>query len=136
MSKADVFLHVVWTTFRRQPLVPTEWEQRLHRTIEARCAKWRCPSIAIGGTADHIHLVMRLHPTVTISRVIGEAKGLSSHLMTHGLQPDRFFGWQDGYWAVSLSPEDLSAVIAYVTNQREHHSTNNLLDHLEPIEAR
>jgi REP element-mobilizing transposase RayT len=135
MSKTALFLHVVWTTYRRRPIIPSLLEGQIHRTIEAKCAELRCSVIAIGGTDDHVHMLMRLHPTVPLSRVVGEAKGLSSHLMSHDLQRGRFFGWQDGYYGASISREDLSSVVEYILDQKSHHAENQVLGHLEPPEA-
>jgi REP element-mobilizing transposase RayT len=77
--------------------------------------------IAIGGDLDHVHLLVRLAPSVAVSQLVGEVKGASSHLMTHEIAIGNEFKWQGGYGAFTVSPRALAKVADYVKNQKAHH---------------
>jgi REP element-mobilizing transposase RayT len=131
MSKTEMFVHLVWSTHHRKPVIPLAFEERIHRAIDAKCAGLRSPRIAVGGTDDHIHLLARLHPMVRVAQLAGEVKGLASYLISHKFLPGRPFNWQEGYYAVTVSPDDVSMVVGYISDQRAHHAANHLLHHLE-----
>ena len=58
-----MFVHLVWATWRRTPLISEAIEKWLYGAIRTRCLKLGCPVVAVGGTADHVHLLVELHPS-------------------------------------------------------------------------
>jgi len=76
-------------------------------------------SLAIGGTTDHVHILLSLPGTITIAKAVGLIKGNSSKwLGQKDVQP---FAWQEGYAAFSVSKNVINKVSAYIHNQKEHH---------------
>ena len=101
-----MFVHLVWATWRRTPLISEAIEKRLYGAIRTRCLKLACPVVAVGGTADHVHLLVELHPSTPVAQLVGEAKGFSSFVMTHEIASGRFFRWQERYHqAARIIPE-------------------------------
>ncbi len=135
MARIDVFVHLVWSTWRRLQVIAEASEGQRHAAMAARCVSERCPPPAVGGVADHVHLLVRLDPSVPIARLVDAVKGTSSYLMNHEISPGRRFRWQERYGAVSLAPDDVPAVERYVREQRSHHRVSQLLDELEPTDA-
>ena len=133
-GRIEMFVHVVWATWRRLPLVDDSVAERLHEMIRKKCVELGCPPVAVGGIADHVHLLVRLHPSVAVARLVGEAKGISSFLMNHELRPGGSFRWQERYDAITVAPDDLPAVERYVNRQPLHHGTRQLLCDFEPAE--
>jgi REP element-mobilizing transposase RayT len=129
--RSELFVHAVWATWRRSWLIDESIEGPLHHAIGVKCLHHGCRVVAIGGTGDHVHLLVEIRPTVRTSRLVGEAKGFSSYLMTHEIAPRRFFRWQEGYGAKSVAPEDLAVVERYVRRQRIHHREQALRRELE-----
>ena len=74
-------LHLVWGTHERLPCITPEIERPVHRCIEGEARALGCDVLAIGGTADHVHLVVKLPTTVTIARLAQQVKGVSSHFV-------------------------------------------------------
>ena len=109
-------------------------EGDLYRAIGAKCVELRCSPLAIGGTADHVHLLTRLHPAIHVARLAAEAKGSSSHAVTHQLARGSRFRWQNGYGAFSISLDDLPAVESYVRDQKRRHALGGVEPELERIE--
>ncbi len=70
-------LHIVFVTkYRRTTLTP-EILNALRETL----TDWRCTLIEFGGEADHVHLVISLHPALNISILIDTLKSASSRRM-------------------------------------------------------
>jgi REP element-mobilizing transposase RayT len=123
---------LVWATWDRLPLLVGEVETCAHRGIGATCARLGSEVTALGGVADHIHLLLRLPLTLSVAELVGQVKGATSHLLTHEVLTDgSFFKWQGSYGAVSVSPRHLPVVAAYVTHQRTHHAEGSLRAGLE-----
>jgi putative transposase len=87
--------------------------------------------LAIGGIEDHIHMLVRLAPTITVARLVGEVKGASSHAITHAIRPADFFKWQGSYGAFTISQRSVCQVCAYILNQKAHHADSTLINALE-----
>ena len=131
-SGIAVYVHLIWATWDRLPLLKQDVERAIHRSIAATCRDLRAELVAVGGVEDHVHLLVGLPATVSIAELVGKVKGASSHLATHRLLSNgEFFKWQGAYGAVSISPRHLSKVADYIARQREHHAANSLLAGLE-----
>ena len=86
------------------------------------CAKEQgVKAIAIGGMPDHIHMLVSIPATITISDFIKNTKVWSSKWLKSLGDSYRGFAWQDGYGAFSVSHSVIPATINYIANQAEHH---------------
>jgi len=130
-SYTELYVHCVWSTWDRLPLITPDIEPQIYAALAAKCQELTCVPLAIGGIADHVHVLARIAPTLTIARLIGELKGSSSHLTTHALRPGAFFKWQGAYGAFTISKRSVVLVQAYILNQKTRHSTGSLLTDLE-----
>ena len=72
------YLHTVWATWDRLPLICEAVETRLYSTISEKCSQLKCKPLAVGGVEDHVQLLVRLHGSVAVARLVKEVKG--SHL--------------------------------------------------------
>jgi REP element-mobilizing transposase RayT len=92
----------------------------------------RAMPIAIGGTSDHVHLLVGLRGTHAVADIVKDVKTASNGWIkdTCSLPP---FGWQDGYAALSVGWDRRNTVVAYIANQEEHHRTWSSKDELESI---
>jgi putative transposase len=100
-----ITVHCVFSTKNRLPLV-TEPE---HLWIYLRgIARNRgVDTLAIGGTANHVHKLIALSRRVTLSDLMRDLKANSSRHMN---EKHRGFAWQDGYAAISVSPSQIDNV--------------------------
>jgi putative transposase len=134
---SEINLHVTWHTKESLPLLTETVEPLFHRYIQQRLINEKGIFIhEIGGIETHIHLVVTVPPTITISEWIGQLKGASSHEVNQqvGLR-DKTLQWQTGYGVVSFGTGDLDWVKGYVRNQRQHHAEGKTCDRLERITA-
>jgi putative transposase len=132
-TQIGIFIHLVWGTWDRLPLLSSEIEQGVYRAISAKCAELGVQIVTIGGVEDHIHLLIRLPATLRIADLVKEIKGASSHLATHGpsLAPSQIFKWQGAYAAFSVSPRQVLQVRDYIARQKEHHLAGSLTSEWE-----
>jgi putative transposase len=129
-SHTEVYIHYVWATWDRDPLISDDIEKRLHNCIRARCRDLQAHVHAVNGMPDHVHLVIRLPATLSIAEIAGDIKGASSHFATHVLGAADF-KWQGAYYAEGVCRDALDTVIAYVENQKKHHQDKSLRNEWE-----
>jgi putative transposase len=130
-SLVEIYLHLVWATWDRQPCISADIESDVYSAILDKCRTYRCTVLAIGGIEDHVHLLVRTSHQMDISAMVRDAKGSSSHLVTTVLKPNDFFRWQGGYGAFSIDPRSVGRVTEYIQNQKTHHAENTTPAYLE-----
>jgi putative transposase len=114
------------------PLIrDAELERRLWRTIQHEAETLGCSVLAIGGMPDHVHLVLVQPPSLSVSKLLNQLKGVSSSVARAQLGTETFFKWAEGYSAFSLSSTHCQHAIMYVEKQKEHHSLDQLWEHWE-----
>jgi putative transposase len=132
---SEINLHITWHTKDSAPSLTPELEAVAHRDVRQRV--FDTPGAIfheIGGTVTHVHLAVSVPPTLTISDWIGQLKGGSSHAVNgHVSGRVEKFAWQEGYGVVSLATKNLSGIVAYVQNQKEHHANHTTRETLERI---
>jgi len=84
---------------------------------------------------DHVHLLVRLLPTVKVSEFIGQVKGATAFRANRDLNPKFKLVWQEGYGVLTLRRDELESVSRYIDNQEEHHRTGRLSKLLETVDA-
>jgi len=93
-------------------------QERLWPYMTGICKNHDMLPFAVGGMPDHVHVLFRLPPTLALARAITLIKSNSSKWMgEHG----RYFAWQEGYGAFSVSSSSISSVIKYIDGQELHH---------------
>ena len=131
-SLSRLFVHLVWATWDRFPLLTPAIQPHIYRCLQAECARLRVELIAIGGMDDHVHLLVRLPPALSVAALVKQLKGASSHLANHEVPKPVGFRWQAGYGAFSVSGRLVPRVREYIENQEEHHRLGTTLRAYEP----
>jgi REP element-mobilizing transposase RayT len=78
-------------------------------------------ALSIGGTTDHVHVLLSLPTTSTVAKAVQLIKGGSSKWVHDTFEGLREFAWQEGYGAFSVSASLLEETIRYIENQSGHH---------------
>ena len=120
-SLSLVILHLIFSTKDRFPCLDPITRQNLHAYLGSVARNSTCEAYRVGGTADHVHLAVRLCRTLTIAELIEELKTSSSKWIKKQRPGLHRFSWQRGYGAFSVGTNDLDALITYIANQEEHH---------------
>lgn len=129
-SLSHVILHISFSTKGRKRWINAEIEPRLHAYMATLCKNEGCHAYRVGGVEDHVHIVVTLSRTTTISKLIEIVKSRSSGWIKTQGENYRTFAWQTGASSFSVSPKDLDAVVKYVANQHEHHKQESFQDEL------
>jgi REP element-mobilizing transposase RayT len=127
----QLYVHFVWATWDRLPLITPEVEGPLYRAMTAKAHELKCDTVAIGGMMEHAHVLVRFPTTLAVATFAKEVKGNSSHFMTHVLRPEQFFKWQGAYGAFTVSKREIDTVASYILRQKVHHAENSLIEDWE-----
>ncbi len=112
--------HLVFSTKGRVPSIDIDWQSDFHAYLGGTIRGLGGVPEAIGGIADHVHLLVGLKATHCLADVMRELKKAAS-IWVHEKIGAGDFAWQEGYAAFTVSPTALEAVKEYVANQEEHH---------------
>jgi len=127
------YIHLVFSTKHRQPLIHPPVEEELHSYLGGICKNIGCQPIKVGGYTDHIHMLFMLSQKIALMKVVEEVKSHSSKwVKTKGEGYENFY-WQDGYGAFSVYPNEIDRVITYIANQKQHHSKKTFQDEYRSI---
>jgi putative transposase len=122
-SLSDIILHIVFSTKNRQPWIQLSIEEELYRYICGVCRNLSCPIIKINGVEDHIHILLQLGRTRSLSELVSEIKSSSSRWIKTKGATYSDFAWQGGYGVFSVSRPNLDGAMNYLSSQKEHHKT-------------
>ena len=112
--------HVVFSTKGREPMIPPSWREQLHAYLGRVAANVDAVPQIIGGTGDHVHLLLGLRATHSLAEVVRRIKAVSSTWVHEDIKLPAF-AWQEGYGAFTVSASKRQAVHDYIANQEEHH---------------
>lgn len=115
-------VHVVFSTKHRRPWLAGEWRGSLHAYLGGCLKSLEAVPEAIGGTADHVHLLIGLRAKHSPSDIVREIKKASNGFVRDEMGV-RDFAWQEGYAVISVSPRDKAMIVNYIANQEAHHRT-------------
>jgi len=116
--------HIVFRTKERRAAINDEWRERLHAFLGGCIKTLDAVPEAIGGTKDHVHLLIGLRATHRLADVIKDIKTASSRWI-HAEIGNKLFSWQIGYGAFTVSVSQIQKVKEYILNQEEHHRKKN-----------
>ncbi|MFV1883718.1 MAG: IS200/IS605 family transposase [Balneola sp.] len=134
-SKSIIWIHTIWSTKNREPLIESKIELELFRYISEEFYKLGCRVKNINGMSDHIHCLFLLSQNQSIASVIKQIKGSSSHWVNQNSLISKKFSWQTGYAAYSVSESIKDKVDKYINNQKEHHKTKTFTEEYEEFLA-
>lgn len=129
-----LYYHFIWGTKNRLPLIENSFEEELYKVITAKVIKLEGKLHAVGGMNDHVHIAVSIPPKIAPATFIGEVKGNASHFVNHVVKPDFEFYWQTEYGVLSFGEKNLSVVVAYIHNQKEHHAKGTLIEAMEKMD--
>lgn len=115
------YLHIVFSTKNRKPLIDEDIENELYSYLAGICNKLECYPIKVGGHTNHVHVLCNLSKKMALVKLMEELKSHSSKwIKTKGDKYSNFY-WQDGYGAFSVNPREVEVVVKYIENQKELH---------------
>src|SRR6185437_12178466 len=113
--------HCVWSTKDRRPVLSPQIQSRLWPYLGGIARANKATALAIGGVNDHLHILISLPATLTISKAIQLLKGNSSKWLHEEFPELRAFSWQEGYGAFTIGMSGVPGTKNYIGKQAEHH---------------
>jgi len=122
-SVYDLKYHLVWVTKYRKPVLRGEIAIRLRELVRQTCAKLEVYILSGHVSADHVHLLVSVPPSISVSELMQRVKGRSSRRMQQefGELKRQYWGkhlWARGYFAVSTGNVTDEVIQQYI----ESHS--------------
>jgi putative transposase len=119
-------VHCVFSTKKRRNAIAPEKLSDLWSYLGGIARKNGFKAIAIGGTANHVHILLSLPAAIPLAKVMQLLKGGSSKWMNES--GDGNFAWQEGYGAFTVGISQQAATAAYINSQEEHHRKRSFED--------
>jgi len=127
-SYTQCTIHYVFSTKERRNLISSDMEKRLWGYMGGIATQHQMIAHAIGGVENHVHLLLTIPTTMTISKAIQLIKGGSSKWINETFPTQQNFSWQEGYGAFSVSVTGIPRTTEYIHNQATHHQTISFED--------
>jgi putative transposase len=127
-SYSQIHIHLVFAVKGRQSFIHSKWEEDLYKYITGILHRKGHKSLAINGMPDHIHIFFGYKLTDNIPDLVREIKKATSAWIRENGYVRQGFLWQEGYGAFSYSNWDVTKIIKYVRNQKEHHKRTTFME--------
>lgn len=131
MSFTKIWIHFVFATKNREPLLRKEIRPAVVEHIAANCGQKEIYLDSINGYLEHIHALISLGRDQSVSKVSQLIKGESSYWINQNKLTKGRFAWQDDYFAVSVSESQVAQVRRYIHNQEIHHSKKSFAEEVD-----
>jgi putative transposase len=137
MANTYTQIHVqfVFAVRKRECLIQNPWKDELYKYITGivQNQQHQHKLLAINGMADHIHILVGMRPTQSISDLLQDIKGSSSKWINEKGVLESRFSWQQGFGAFSYSKSDVKKVIDYINKQEIHHRKIDFVEEYKSI---
>ncbi len=121
MGYTKIWIHLVWATKKRAPVLTKELRAGLFTHIRSAAKEKNIYIDFINGFIDHIHILISLESGQAIARIVQLIKGESAYWINKNRLTAEKFEWQDEYFAVSVSESGVDKLRDYIKNQEQHH---------------
>jgi REP element-mobilizing transposase RayT len=123
MSYTRLLYHIVFRTKHSKNTISEAHEKELYAYIMGIIENKKSKLYRIGGIENHIHMLIDMNPTFTLSDFMKELKESSSKWLSKNPNFPDFEGWAVGFAGFTYNIFDKQAIVNYIKNQKEHHKT-------------
>jgi REP element-mobilizing transposase RayT len=128
MGCVKIWVHLVWTTKNREPILTKEVRWELFSHIRENAENKGIYLDFINGYLEHVHCLISLGSGQNIDKILMLLKGESSYWINKNKIFGGKFEWQDDYFAVSVSESAVNQVRDYIKSQESHHKKKSFND--------
>jgi REP element-mobilizing transposase RayT len=131
MSYTNLLYHIVYATKERAPFITSDLKSRLHGYLGGIVKGLGGVPIEINGMSEHVHLLVKIRPTIAVSNFLSKLKSSSS---SWGKSETKGrFGWQAEYGAFTVSESQVDRVRQYIRDQEKHHQRMSFEEESEAL---
>jgi putative transposase len=77
-SYTSLFVHVIFSTKNREPLLKSPWRERLFAYMGGIARENKNKAVSIGGAMDHAHMLILIPSSISLAKSVQLVKGGSS----------------------------------------------------------
>ena len=121
----QIHLQFVFTVKYRDGLIHSSFKDELYKYITGIIKNHNHKLLAINGMPDHVHILVGMRPTQSVSDLMQDIKGSSSKWINEKRFLKVKFEWQEGYGAFSYAKSQVNTVVNYIKNQEQHHAVRS-----------
>ncbi|MCD7937508.1 MAG: IS200/IS605 family transposase [Tannerellaceae bacterium] len=120
-SLTQIYVHIIFHIKRKDNLIRENEMEKLYAYIGSVIKSNDSIPILVNGTNDHVHVLCSLSKNIALSQLVQQIKQHSSRWLTAENSYYRYFEWQRGYGAFSVTSSTLNKTRNYIANQKKHH---------------
>ncbi|MFY7794949.1 MAG: IS200/IS605 family transposase [Chitinophagaceae bacterium] len=134
MQKIFLYAHAMWAVGDKAPVLTKTVRAVLYAHLQKWSEEKGIRLLAVNGGADHIHILVHLHPAQNLAQVVRQLRAESAEWLNSTRLVTEPFAWEDEYAAYTVSPNVIRQVTDYLERQDEYHKTRSLADEMEVFE--
>lgn len=128
---SNLIVHIVFSGKERKNMLYKDMRTSLFSYMCGIAKNIDCHIVRIGSIEDHVHILIKIPPNLSISDAVMKLKANSSKWI-HETYPDMFdFSWQTGFSCFSVSESVKEDIIRYIDSQQEHHRRFSFVDEVK-----
>ncbi len=124
----QIYVQIVFAVQGRQNLISERDRIKLEKYICGIVSNKKSKPLAIYCNPDHTHILIGLHPSISISDMARDIKANSSKWINEQKWMLGKFNWQEGFGAFTYSKSQINTVVKYILNQPQHHKKTSFKD--------
>lgn len=129
----QINVQIVFSVKNRDSLIKKTWRDKLYHYIAGIITNSNHKILAINGMKDHIHILITMKPSESISELVQKIKRDSSLWVNENKFVIGKFAWQEGFGAFTYSRSQVPVVVKYIRDQEKHHTTKSYSEELKHI---
>jgi REP element-mobilizing transposase RayT len=115
------YVHLVFAVKNRNAVLTKDIREKVFKYISGIVTTMKHKSINVNGVSDHVHILIGMHPDISISDTVYAIKRSSSLFINENRLCKRKFAWQEGFGSFTYSRSQIHRVYMYIENQEKHH---------------
>jgi putative transposase len=123
--------HIIFSTKDRCGIIEDRFRNETHRYFCGIAQSQECTILVINSVIDHVHLLAKIKPSITVSDFVGKLKANSSRWIKERFELPYGFQWQNGFSSFTVSESSVDSVKRYIENQQEHHKKTSFAEELK-----
>ena len=117
----QLYIQIVFAVRYRRNTIHEKHREQMEKYMTGIVTNNKSKLLAIYCNPDHVHILVGLDPSISISEMARNIKANSSKWMNEEIIKRGNFRWQKGFGAFSYSKSQIDRVIKYILNQEQHH---------------
>jgi putative transposase len=117
----QITIQIVFAVKNRENIIRKSFREELYKYMAGIIKNKEQKLLSINGVSDHVHILVGIEPSISISDLVRDIKNNSSRFINEQKWIPGKFQWQEGYGAFSYSKSQRNTVISYIENQESHH---------------